>query len=491
MKYIFSIVTLITIFTLSGYSQGELDALRYSQTFSGGTARSLSMGGAFGALGGDFSSLSINPGGIGVFRGTEISFSPTLFYDKTSSAFSGYSKEDFVYNFNLNHFGFISTYNTNRKEGWVSVSLGAGYNRLNNFNRNIIIEGVNNKNSMLDYFANMADKSQLISGESLFEEYLAWETWLIDTVTGQPTNYETVLSEYGDKTNSTYGQVQRRTINSEGSMGEYVFSFGANYSHKLYLGATFGIQKVRYTERSKHKESDPKDEIRDFDYFVFDQWLETRGTGYTFKIGAIYKPIEMLRIGGAIHLPTFFTLEDDYITEMESGFDDGFVYDTISPDLLYRYELNTPFRAVGSFALQLKKKALLSVDYEYIDYSNARLRNGEDGHDFDVENSAITEAYKATHNIRAGFEYKLGHLALRGGYAFYGSPYSSAEINKDASYSSFSGGIGIREKDFFIDFAYVYTTHDEKYFMYAHNSLDPASNNSNTSKFLATFGFRF
>jgi hypothetical protein len=199
----------------------------------------------------------------------------------------------------------------------------------------------------------------------------------------------------------------------------------------------------------------------------------------------------MLRIGGAIHLPTFFTLEDDYLTKLEAGYDDGEVYNEDSPNLLYLYELNTPFRAVGSFALQLKKKALLSVDYEYIDYSNARLRNGEDGHDFDVENSAITEAYKATQNIRAGLEYKLGHLALRGGYAFYGSPYSSAEINKDASYSSFSGGIGIREKSFFIDFAYVYTTHDEEYFMYAHNLLDPSSNNSNTSKFLATFGFRF
>jgi len=490
MKYIFSIVTLITIFTLSGYSQGELDALRYSQTFSWGTARSLGMGGAFGALGGDFSSLSINPGGIGVFRGTEISFSPTLFYDKTSSAFSGYSKEDFVYNFNLNHFGFISTYNTNRKEGWVSVSLGAGYNRLNNFNRNIIIEGVNNKNSMLDYFANMADGNP-IDQLYPFEEDLAWAAWLIDTVTGHPTEYETVLSEYGDNANSTYGQVQRRTINSEGSMGEYVFSFGANYSHKLYLGATFGIQKVRYTERSKHKESDPNDDIWDFNYFVFDQWLETRGTGYTFKIGAIYKPVEMLRIGGAIHLPTFFTLEDEYLTKLEAGYDDGEVYNEDSPDLLYLYELNTPFRAIGSFALQLKKKALLSVDFEYIDYSNARLRNGEDGHDFDVENSAITEAYKATHNIRAGLEYKLGHLALRGGYAFYGSPYSSAEINKDASYSSLSGGIGIREKSFFIDFAYVYTKHNEEYFMYAHNSLDPTSNNSNTSKFLATFGFKF
>jgi hypothetical protein len=490
MKKIILIITLIILIGLTGFSQGELDALRYSQRFSGGTARSLSMGGAFGALGGDFSSLSINPGGIGVFRSTEISITPTLLYDINSSNFIGNTNEDFIYNFNINNIGLITSYNTNRTEGWVSLNLGVGYNRLNNFSRNIIIEGVNTSSSMMDYFANMADGNP-IDQLYLFEEDLAWQTWLIDTVTGQPTEYETVLSEYGDKTNSTYGQVQRRTVNYEGSIGEFLFSFGANYSHKLYLGATFGIQKVRYTERTKHKESDPNNEIWDFDYFVFDQWLETRGTGYTFKIGAIYKPIDMLRIGGAIHLPTFFTLEDDYLTRMESGFDDGYIYNEDSPDLLYLYELNTPFRTVGSLALQLKKNALLSFDYEYVDYSKARLRKGEDQYDFEDENDAIMEAYKPAHNLRAGIEYRFGQLALRGGYAFYGSPYSSSEINKDASYSSVSGGIGIREENFFIDLACVFTNHDEKYFMYQHSGLEAANNSSNTSKFLATFGFRF
>ncbi len=45
------------------WAQGEIDAYRYSQTEVTGTARSMSMGGAFGALGGDISSIAINPAG--------------------------------------------------------------------------------------------------------------------------------------------------------------------------------------------------------------------------------------------------------------------------------------------------------------------------------------------------------------------------------------------------------------------------------------------
>ena len=40
--------------------------------FYGGTARFMSMGGAFTALGGDISTLSQNPAGIGVFRTSEM-----------------------------------------------------------------------------------------------------------------------------------------------------------------------------------------------------------------------------------------------------------------------------------------------------------------------------------------------------------------------------------------------------------------------------------
>ena len=192
-------------------AQNEVDAIRYSQSLFGGTARAVSMGGAFGALGGDFSSLSYNPAGIGVYRGTEFTFSPTLFYDKTSADYLNSLKEDFKYNFNFNNIGFVATFGTGDDKGWVSTNFAVGYNKLNNFNNNIRIEGVSTNNSMLDYFANMADG---YSYDNLYpyEDALAWDQYLIDTVIGNGYDYETILSIYGDEPQSTYGQTQRRTI---------------------------------------------------------------------------------------------------------------------------------------------------------------------------------------------------------------------------------------------------------------------------------------
>jgi len=492
--YITLIVTLAVSF--SGFAQGEQDALRYSQYFTGGSARFSAMGGAFGALGGDFSALFINPAGLGVFRSSEFSFTPTLRYNTVETNFAGSVNDDLDYDFNLNQLGFVSSFDLGNSEGWSNISIAAGYSRQNNFNRNVIIEGVNNSNSMLDYFANYSD-GYLPEDLNSFNESLAYDTWLIDTVTNMGfDDYETILSNYGDEANSTYGQVQQRTLNSNGNLGEYMFSVGANYGNSLYIGASFGIQKLYYSESNEHIESDPDDHIYDFNSFTYYQDLITRGRGYSFKMGAIFKPVEMLRLGVAFHLPAFFKLEDEYYSYIDASFDnvdaEGIKdYSSDSPDLFYRYELTTPFRAIGSVAYQFGKRALFSVDYEFVDYSTARLRRGEDDYNFNSENDAIKDAYRKTGNLRLGGEYRLGAISLRGGYAYYGSAYAKSEANADASYSLISTGVGFRQKKFYLDFAFTHMMHEEQYFMYTTTNLIPSVNESTTDKFLATVGIQF
>jgi hypothetical protein len=492
--YITLIVTLAVSF--SGFAQGEQDALRYSQYFTGGSARFSAMGGAFGALGGDFSALFINPAGLGVFRSSEFSFTPTLRYNTVETNFAGSVNDDFNYDFNLNQLGYIASFDLGNSEGWSNINIAAGYSRQNNFNRNVIIEGFNNSNSMLDYFANYSDG---YSDEELnsFAEFLAYDTWLIDTVTNMGfDDYETILSNYGDEENSTYRQVQQRTLNSEGSLGEYMFSVGANYGNSLYIGASFGIQKLYYHESNEHFEYDPDDHIFDFKSFTYYQDLITSGRGYSFKIGAIFKPVEMLRLGVAFHLPTFFKLEDEYYSYIDASFDnvdpEGIKdYSSDSPDLSYKYELTTPFRATGSVAYQFGKRALLSVDYEFVDYATARLRRGEDDYNFNSENDGIKDIYRKTGNLRLGGEYRLGAISLRGGYAYYGSAYAKSEANKDASYSLISAGIGFRQKKFYMDFAFTHMMHEEQYFMYPSTNIVPSVNDSNIDKFMTTVGFEF
>ena len=53
-------------------AQTAYDAYQISRYDLRGTARFMSMGGAFGALGGDLSVLGQNPGGIGVYRKSDI-----------------------------------------------------------------------------------------------------------------------------------------------------------------------------------------------------------------------------------------------------------------------------------------------------------------------------------------------------------------------------------------------------------------------------------
>lgn len=496
MKRIYLAIIITVAIGVSGFAQGELDALRYSQNFNGGSARFTGMGGAFGALGGDFSALSVNPAGLGVFRNSEFSITPSIRYDMVRTNFAGSVNNEFNYHFNLDQAGFVSSFDLGNSEGWTNINIAVGYNKISNFNRNMIIEGVNNSNSMLDYFASFSD-GYLPEELNSFIEFLAYDTWLIDTVTNMGfSNYETILSNYGDETNSTYGQVQQRTLSSTGTLGEYLFSIGANYGNSLYIGASFGIQKLNYYEKNEHIEYDPDDHIYDFSSFTYYQDLHTRGRGYTFKMGAIFKPVQMLRLGVAFHMPTFFKLKDEYYSYIDASFDnvdaEGIKdYSSDSPDLFYLYELTTPFKAVGSVAYQFGKRALLSIDYEFVDYSTARLRKGEDGYNFNDENNAIEDAYRKTGNFRAGGEYRLGAISLRGGYAFYGSPYAKSEANEDASYSLISAGIGFSQKKFYMDLGYSHMMHEEQYFMYPSANVASSVNESNTNKFLATFGFKF
>ncbi len=486
-----SAIILISLLLVPGLlsAQNEVDALRYSQHLYGGTARSVAMGGAFGALGGDFGGLAINPAGAGVFRSTELTITPTLYHRNTESDFLGRDLKDSRYNFNLNNLGMVFSFNTGVDEGWVSTSFALGYNRINNFYGNSVMEGVmssgnSSSSSYLDNFTYFANSTGTFDPENLdeFYEKVAWNTELLW--------YDTIAHEYwNDIQDAGYGQTMRRNLDTQGRIGEYTFAFGANYSHKLYLGASLGIHNVKYEERARHTESDPSDVIPYLNSFTFREVLETNGTGYTFKMGGIFRPVPMLRIGAAFHLPTFYKLTDRFYTSAHSTFDE--VSDLNDRSRVYddEYRIRTPFKAIGSIGLQFKKIGLMSLDYEYIDYSSADMDGGD--YDFFEENQTIQRIYKPASNIRAGGEVRLGKGYIRGGYALYGSAFKESEVNRDASYSVYSLGAGLRESSFFIDFAWSLTTHEEMYYLYLLPESLGALQNSKSTRFLATVGFRF
>ncbi len=462
-------------------AQNESDALRYSQLGFGGTARFNAMGGAFGALGADISALSFNPAGIAMYKRTEFTFTPSIYNINTKSSFNGSGSSDSKLNFNFGNIGIVTSYTRpdSDEPGWKNTNFAFGYNRTANFNNNISIQGDNNKSSMLDTYLNSANG--LLPDElDDFSDGLAFDTWLIDTIQGDPTQYYSAVPFAGTN--------QRKTIETGGSMGETFISFGGNYSDKLYIGATFGFDNIRYTEQSTYEEVDLRDTIPGFKNYSFSQDLTTRGTGFNFKFGMIFRPSDWMRIGGAVHTPTFFNLHDEYSSSMSSNFDNGNHYTAQSPSGSFDYQLTTPMRAIGSMAFIIAKKGLLSADYEYVDYSSASLHSSPNVF-FDA-NNVVANSYTATGNIRIGTEWRLDPFSFRAGYALYGSPYETS-LKNNVERTSYTAGIGIREQGYFIDFAYVLTKYSENYYLYNKSMVDPAKNDITSGSFLITMGFKY
>ncbi|MBM3437259.1 MAG: hypothetical protein FJY07_13715 [Bacteroidetes bacterium] len=476
--------TLIQGFLL--FSQNEVDALRYSKTSFGGTARYMSMGGAFGALGADFSTLSSNPGGIGLYKKSEITFSPSVYFSKTVSDYQSSTSEEMKGNFNISNVGvvFVSQPEKSSTSVLKYLQFGLGLNRINNFNRRMVIEGENTENSMIDTYvedANGIDYQDIEDDPDGFYAYdlnLAWWTYLIDTLPGYTNLYYGAIPS--DET-----KMQRKEIHSWGSTNEFSLAFGANMGNRLYLGGALGFPNIRYFEKSKYFETDENNLVNDFSKMSISEELVTKGGGFNMKFGMIFHATDWLRIGGAIHSPTWYNkLSDEWLTRMTTSFDNGDNFSSESPVGYYDYNLETPWKALGGISFIIAKVALISGEYEYIDYSSARLRGVEYG--FSSENSAISRIYSATQNIRTGAEYRFGSFALRGGYAMYGSPFH-ADLN-DGQVTYYTGGVGYREKNFFMDLAYVRSVSNEDYYLYYDQK---AANKLTSNNFLFTIGFRY
>jgi len=434
MKTIKIFIALTTaIISYTANAQSDIDALRYSRIFFGGTARYSSMSGAFGAIGADFSTISTNPAGLGVYRKNEFSFSPSIYTGKTISKYDDKTYDDQRYNFNIGNLGMAYAFKTKHgedKDGWKSVNFAFGINRYNDYCNRMIAQGVNLESSMVNVFLNNAQGSESSSLDP-FATQLAFNTYLIDTLSGE-NNY---VSNF-----PTGNITQRKFVETKGAMQEIAFALGANYNDKLFIGGTFGFPSVRFTQQSNYNEVNNTDTItQDFSY---NEYLKTTGTGFNFKFGLIYVPIDIelfkLKIGAAVHTPTFFSLHDEWSSNMKSNLVMG-TYSDNSPEGMFDYQLTSPMRAIGSIAIQIGKLGIISADYEFVDYSEARLRSKREMF-FDVNNN-IQNTYTAQNNLRFGAEAALGRFSLRGGYAIYGSPYKSS-IN-DAARTSISGGFGI------------------------------------------------
>jgi hypothetical protein len=497
MKRLSLIIILVLSIGSISFAQNTDDALRYSRLFYIGTARFMSMGGAFTALGGDISSLSQNPAGLGVFRSSEITITPQLEYFKSASLFNGSSSNDFLYNFNLGQVGIVANLIKNESEsGLITLNFGYSFNRTSNLTQTIVVDGISNSSSLTDYWVDEAKdktKDQLsILDNKVLDAYLAWSTYLIDSLSGSNNRYGTVYSNYGDNLPSVYGQNMRRVVTNTGFTGEHAISIGGNYSNKLFFGATLGITTLSYERKYEHSESTNVSLPSSFTDFNYTLYYKDNGTGFNLKLGAIYKPIEILRIGFAFHSPTIYHVNRYVYDNISTHFSDGGSYNASNDASRFSYGFTTPFSVLTGVALQVKKIALLSLDYEFVDYSAAKFFETGDGYDYTDKNNEIKQSLGTTNNIRLGAEVRLNNIYLRGGYGYYGKAWKSNQENKNQDYSTLSFGIGFREKNVFADFGFSTMTNKDKYILYTSSAGSAISDlNMTRNLFAVTLGYKF
>ena len=509
----------ITAFNLFNASQSQ---------FTLSTARSAAMAGAFTSLGGDMSSMLINPAGLGVYSDNEIALTGVMAFARTKNSadeFEGNAKN----RFSLGNLGVVIKLRESAT-GITAINLGFGYNRTADFNYRYSFCSTDRVGgaSIADVFAaQMRDSG--INSQQLDADDFTWAS-IDPTYWGATLGYMTGLigdgsgswqrDMVGDRAIPSYFT----TVESSGSSAEYDFSLGLNINSKFYIGATLGLATINlqrnvYYGESYAYESDPGLNYR-ADYFNYDQSSQ-KGTGVNFKLGVIYRPIQGLRIGVAVHTPTRYSVSYRFRSGMTSQVkainnENGYQVDaagyinppfsemtsTLVDDGDYGWQYTTPTRLLVGLSYTIGQRAVVSVDYERDWYNGIRVRNSPYGKELYKE--YIKDTFRGSNTLRIGAEVRvMPQVALRAGYGMW----SGALRDKEAIYSSpviyrtdyVGAGAGIAFSQYFtLDVTYQYSHNKMTPYktFYAFNDVEEYASPTYTTTLnrhtiLATLAFRF
>lgn len=484
---------LVSLSCVTGFSQVPEDVLKYSWFGPNGTARTQAIGGAIGALGGDISSNYVNPAGLAFYKTRDFVISPGFSFIKNNSNFRGDSKTDNKSFFNLGTSGVVfgSSDNTSR---WNGSAFSIAVSRTANFNNRISYSGKNNFSSYGEQYAAEAAASGLSIDDLLNSSSvsigtrLATYTYLIDTLTipGNTGPDFVSLAQWKNlKSNAPFLVNQQNTFETKGGITEMAVSFAATHMDKLYLGGSLGIPILNYEKNSVFTETDATgDANNNFEHSTLTEKYTTQGIGLNLKLGAIYRAAENLRIGLAVHSPTLYGLKDTYYASMTTN-TENYVHSgnstvTASSDKElgltpeYKYDLTSPWRILVSGAYVIntvedvkQQKGFITADIEYVTYKSNHFKSAETSNYnnyYDGVNQGIKAYYKNAFNFRVGGEIKFTTFMARLGFAYYTDPYKDSELKGNKMF--LSGGLGYRNKGFFLDLTYVHSLINDINFPY-------------------------
>ena len=521
MKKKFTLAMLIASFSGGAFAQGEMDAFNYSYNDLKGTARSVSMGGAFGALGGDVSAIVINPAGIGVYKSSEIVTTLNFSNNKTETNLTNQKTKESKFNFSFDNIAFVGTVPINSDIAPL-INFGFSYNRLKTFNRKIGLKGYDLRNSQTNYIANRVDginNSSLSLNANPYpfdqgSDYtfggLAYNTGLIQNTPGSSSQYQSTLNGFTNPSLDNYLGMEEK-----GSIDTYDFNVGTTFSDMLSIGATVSVTDINYRLYSLYAEDwySGNQSVGGYD---MENFLRTDGTGWQVKVGAIFKPIQELRIGVAYHSPTWYQMTDNYAAGVISDTKVTAPKDQVYTDEYYHdYDFRTPDKWTFSLAGVIAQQFILSADYELTNYKNMHLKDA-DGFPYSDENSYIKSDFKNASTLRVGAEARITpQFSARVGYMWQQSPFQKSfkdaneqaidnpnienvaqtagtatqyAIVGDANY--FTWGLGYKfTPNFYTDVAFVIKSRKDDLYTYARSEKAELKNNLFSG--VLTVGYRF
>lgn len=460
MKKIF--LTIMILAPMFLMAQSDSDMFNFSSVYYQGTAKSAAMGNAMGAVGSDFSAITINPAGLGLFRKSTFVFTPEFYSISTESEYKGSYGSDRAFKLPMNNIGLTWTQEYNNSP-LKSVSFALGLNKLNNYTFQSYVNGNNPNTSLIDAYIDQLYQNNIFNDYAL-EDYSPngifplWETYLIDFYDNDIIDSQVPQGGL----NQQYGVSQR------GSSREFSLAAGFNFNEKVFLGASVNIPYFDKTVTQEYKETNLNsgDNFRNWDQKVI---VKNSGVGINAKIGAILYPMKWLRVGAAFHTPTIYAVDESWGTETWSSFNDA-THHYVSPTGVYSYTVTTPYRLNASAAFIFGNYGMITADYEFIDYS--KMRASSYNYNFSSFNEHLRKTFNTTSNVRLGTEWRWQTMAFRAGYAFYGSPLG---INKsDYRMDSYSCGFGFTYHVFTLDLAYVFSQRHDSYQLYEQYSEYPA-----------------
>ena len=468
-KYTF-ILLLVCAFASA---QNINDVLRLNGESSYGTARFQGLNGAFGALGGDLSSLNINPAGSAVFNNSLLSLTGSNYNVKNDAGYFNGSSSTTLNSLDLNQVGGVFVFkSTNSNSPWKKLALAFNYDLIKNFDDDLFVSG-NSDQGIDNYFLDLAngvpfgplliqdgefiEEAYLDIGASLGfvdqQAFLGYYGGIIDPVDFEDDNNTDYISNAQYSTlNQNYSQ------STSGYNSKFTANLASQYGDNLYLGASLNIHSVFMDKLTQLSERgfDSNSEIQEI---TFDNFLRTQGSGFSFSLGAIGKLNENFRIGGSYQSPTWYNLSDETSQRIYSDLADSdisFINFNIV-NIFEDYTIKIPGKLTGSLAMIFGRDGLISFDYSYQDMSKAELRPTSDP-SFALENDFISDKLSTVSTFRLGGEYRIEALSLRGGYRFEQSPYASGGTIGDLN--GYSGGIGYNFGGSRLDLSYNYSTQD-------------------------------